>query len=58
MSDAFIIEAENVKKTKPYKYRWEYLGESIGSGVVPFDNLTIREISDYEVSQFDNFRLS
>lgn len=56
VSDAFIIEAENVKKTKPYKYRWEYLGEAIGSGVVPFDNLNIREISDYEVSQFDNIR--
>src|SRR5699024_3244598 len=27
-----------------------------GSGVVPFDNLTIRTITDEEVANFDNFR--
>jgi phage terminase large subunit len=32
------------------------LGEAIGSGVVPFDNLTFRTISDEEIAQFDNIR--
>lgn len=58
LSKKFIEEAENVKRKKPMKYRWEYLGEAIGSGVVPFDNLTIEKglISDEMVAKFDNIR--
>lgn len=56
VSEAFKIEAETVKKTDPNRYRWEYLGDAIGSGVVPFDNLTFREITDEEISQFDNIK--
>ena len=58
MSKKFIEEAENVKRNKPLKYRWEYLGEAIGSGVVPFDNLQIEKgsITDEMVANFDNIR--
>lgn len=58
LSKKFIEEAENVKKNKPLKYCWEYLGEAIGSGVVPFDNLQIEagSITDEMVANFDNFR--
>lgn len=58
LSKKFIEEAENVKKNKPMKYRWEYLGEAIGSGVVPFDNLQIEPgaITDEMVTNFDNIR--
>lgn len=58
LSKKFIEEAENVKKNKPLKYRWEYLGEAIGSGVVPFDNLEIKKgsITDEMVKSFDNIR--
>ena len=58
LSKKFIEEAENVKKNKPMKYRWEYLGEAIGSGVVPFDNLQIEpgSITDEMVTNFDNIR--
>lgn len=56
VSRDFIDEAEELKKAKPLKYRWEMLGEAIGSGVVPFDNLTFRTISDEEIARFDNFR--
>lgn len=58
LSKKFIEEAENVKKNKPLKYRWEYLGEAIGSGVVPFDNLQIESgsITDEMVASFDNIR--
>lgn len=58
LSKKFIEEAENVKKNKPMKYRWEYLGEAIGSGVVPFDNLQVvpGSITDEMAANFDNIR--
>lgn len=56
ISKAFIEEANEVKKKNEFKYRWEYLGEPIGSGVVPFSNLVFRTITDEEVASFDNIR--
>lgn len=58
LSKKFIEEAENVKKNKPMKYRWEYLGEAIGSGIVPFNNLQVESgsITDEMVANFDNIR--
>ena len=41
ISNAFKEEAEEVKKRNEFKYRHEYLGEPIGSGIVPFNNLRI-----------------
>ena len=57
ISDDFILEAEHIRQVKPLKYRHEYLGEPIGSGVVPFDNLEFKELSDEEVKNFDNIRM-
>lgn len=54
VSKDFKEEAENVKKRNELKYRWEYLGEAIGSGIVPFDNLEFRKIPDEEFNSFDN----
>ena len=56
ISKAFIEEANEVKKKNEFKYRWEYLGEPIGSGVVPFNNLVFREITDSEINSFDNIK--
>lgn len=56
ISKAFIEEANEVKKKNEFKYRWEYLGEPIGSGVVPFSNLVFRTITDEEIKGFDNIR--
>lgn len=58
ISKQFIEEAEASKERNPMRYRWEYEGEAIGSGVVPFDNLQIEEysITDEMVASFDNFR--
>lgn len=56
LSARFVEEAENVKKTRPLKYRWEYMGEAIGSGVVPFDNLVMGDIPDSLFKTFDNIR--
>lgn len=52
----FIEEAELTKERDERRYRWEYLGEAIGSGVVPFDNLRFEKISDDEIANFDNIR--
>lgn len=56
ISGAFIEEAEIVKQTRPLKYKWEYLGEPIGAGIVPFDNLEFRQITQGEIMNFDNIR--
>ncbi|MCW2277744.1 PBSX family phage terminase large subunit [Heliophilum fasciatum] len=56
ISKAFVEEAEDVKAKSPQKYEWEYLGKAIGSGVVPFDNLVFRRITDEEIKRFDNIR--
>ena len=52
----FIKEAEETKKKNEMKYRWEYLGEAIGSGITPLNSLQFREITDEEVANFDNIR--
>ncbi|OAB25249.1 terminase [Paenibacillus macquariensis subsp. defensor] len=51
-----IGEAEELKRTRIQRYEWEYLGKAIGSGVVPFDNLSFRAITDDEIKSFDNIR--
>ncbi|TDM23332.1 PBSX family phage terminase large subunit [Macrococcoides caseolyticum] len=56
IAQAFKDEAEAQRIKNEKRYRWEYLGEAIGSGVVPFDNLEFREIPDEEYNTFDNFR--
>jgi len=56
ISKQFIEEAEAAKERNEYRYRWEYLGHAIGSGVVPFDNLAFDEIPDELFSSFDNIR--
>ena len=56
ISKAFKEEANEVKKRNEFKYRHEYLGEPIGSGIVPFNNLVFRTITDKEIASFDNIR--
>ncbi|MDA5409732.1 phage terminase large subunit, partial [Staphylococcus aureus] len=56
ISKQFIQEAESAKKRNEQRYRWEYMGEAIGSGVVPFNNLRIEEISQRQYDTFDNIR--
>lgn len=56
IAKAFIEEAEATKERSERRYVWEYLGEAIGSGVVPFDNLEFRRIADEEYATFDNIR--
>lgn len=56
VSEEFIEEANAVKAKSEYKYRWEYLGEPIGSGIVPFDNLKFESITNAQIATFDNIR--
>jgi PBSX family phage terminase large subunit len=57
VADEFIIEAEEVKRVNPRKYDHQYLGLPIGSGIVPFDNLVFRGITDSEIKYFDNIKM-
>ncbi len=52
----FIKEAEGARERNEIRYRWEYLGEAIGSGVVPFNNLQIESIPQDLYDTFDNIR--
>lgn len=58
LSKEFIREAEETKATKELRYRWEYMGEAIGTGAVPFTNLEIVDncITDDMIQSFDNIR--
>lgn len=58
ISKQFIEEANAAKERSELRYRWEYLGEAIGSGVVPFDNLKIEQgsITEEMIKTFDNVR--
>ena len=56
ISDDFVKRAETVKLNNPIKYKHTYLGEPIGNGIVPFDNLEIRTISNEEIKGLDRFR--
>ena len=56
LSEEFLIEAEEMKKNEPVRYRNVYLGEVIGSGIVPFPRLKIEKISDSFIKTLDTFR--
>jgi len=56
LGEQFLIEAEHLKKVNPMAYAHEYLGEVTGTGGEIFNNVTIREITDEEISRFDRVR--
>ena len=56
ISEEFIKEAEAVKAKDETKYRFVYMGEPIGNGLVPFPNLEIREIEATEIAGLEKFR--
>ena len=56
LGEQFIVEADHLKEVKPEAYRHEYLGEVTGTGGEVFANVTLRAITDEEVSRFDKLR--
>lgn len=56
LGEAFIIEAEHLKKVKPELYEHEYLGKATGTGGEIFNNVTLRKITEEEILRFDKIR--
>lgn len=54
LGQQFIDDAEMLKAVNPRAYEHEYLGIPTGTGGEVFENLEIREITDDEISHFDN----
>ena len=50
----FLDEAEFLKEVNPTAYENEYMGVANGTGGAVFDNVTIRAITDEEISKFDH----
>ena len=53
LGDQFLAEAEYLKETNEKAYQHEYLGIPVGTGSDVFENVTVREITDEEVSHYD-----
>lgn len=51
-----LEEIEEVRINNENRYKWEYLGQPLGSGLTPFENLTFRTITDDEIKIFDNIK--
>lgn len=56
VSQSFLDEAQQAQERNEHKYKWIYMGEPIGGGVVPFSNLVFRDITDDEIKTFDNIK--
>ena len=53
LGEQFIAEAEHLKETDELAYQHEYLGIPVGTGGNVFENLELREITNEEISHFD-----
>jgi PBSX family phage terminase large subunit len=56
ISEQTLQKINYLKENDEHKYRHTWLGEPIGSGVVPFSNLEFRTITEEELARFDNIR--
>ncbi len=54
LGQQFFDDADTLKEINPRAYEHEYLGNAVGTGGEVFENLDIREITDEELSHFDN----
>ena len=50
----FIEDAEFLRETNPTAYENEYMGVANGQGGNVFDNVEVRQLTDEEISHFDN----
>jgi len=53
LGDAFLFEAEEMKKTNPRAYENIFLGKPTGTGSNVFENIELREITDEEINNFE-----
>lgn len=56
LGEQFFIEAEHLLETKPKAYEHEYLGVATGTGGAVFENVTVRAITDDELTVFDRIK--
>ena len=56
LSRQTLQEIEIVKELNPRKYEWMYEGKPTGGGLIPFENLTFRKITDAEAASFNNIK--
>lgn len=54
LGEMFLQEAEHLRIANPEAYENEYLGVANGAGGNVFTSVTFREITDEEISHFDN----
>ncbi len=54
LGERFVAEAEHLKNVNEMAYKHEYLGEEVGTGLEIFNNVTIRTITENDMSYFDN----
>lgn len=52
LGETFLHDAEILKQTNEKQYRYELLGEAVGSGGEIFDNLEARTVTDDEIKAF------
>lgn len=55
LGEQFTAEAEYLMESNPTRYRHEYLGIVTGTGGEVFNNITVREIKDEEIRQFETY---
>lgn len=53
LGETFIEDAEHLKEVNPRAYEHEYLGIPTGTGADVFENLSLKEITDTELKEFD-----
>lgn len=53
LGDAFIFEAEEMKRTNERAYNNIFLGEPTGTGTNIFENIELREITEEEIAGFE-----
>lgn len=56
LGEAFLAEAEHLRKVRPAAYAHEYMGEVTGEGSEVFDNVTLRPMEEEEIEHFDRIR--
>lgn len=54
LGEKFLADAEHLKLVNEAAYRHEYLGEETGTDLEVFNNVTLRTITDKEISYFDH----
>ena len=56
LGEQSLVMAENLRTVDELRWRNEYMGEVVGTGVEVFNNIELREMDDAEIGVLPNFR--